>query len=55
MQSVGITDRISWSTGANKSSSDDYIMRLVSMCKQDATVELLVLLTHFLFSVEIMI
>ena len=25
-------------------------MRRVSMCKQDATVELLVLLTHFLFS-----
>ena len=50
IQSVDISDCIAWSTGAHMSSSNYSIMCLVSMCKQDATVELLVLLTHFLFS-----
>ena len=39
-----------WSTGAHKSSSNYSIMHSVSTCKQDATVELSVLLTYFLFS-----
>ena len=46
----GILDCTAWSTGAHMSSSNYSTMCLVSMCKQDATVELLVLLTHFLFS-----
>ena len=47
---VGISDCTAWLTGAHISSSNYSIMHLVSLCKQDATVELLVLLTHFLFS-----
>ena len=50
IQSVGILACTSWSTGAHMSSHNYSIMHVVSTCKQDATVELLVLLTHFLFS-----
>ena len=39
-----------WSTGAQKSFSTYSIMCLASIWKQDITVELLGLLTHFLFS-----
>ena len=51
-QSVGVyrvLDSTAWSTGAHMSSRNYSIMRRVSTCKQDATVELLVLPTHFLF------
>ena len=45
-QSAGMSDRTAWSTSAHMSSHNYSRMRRVSTCKQDSTVELLVLLTH---------
>ena len=41
MQSVCILDRSAWSTGTHQSPCNYLTMRPVSMCKQDAKVELL--------------
>ena len=49
IQSVDISDSAAWSTGAHMSSRNRYIMQGVSTCKQDATVELLVMLIHTFF------
>ena len=50
IQSVGILDRTAWSTGAHMSCRNYSIVRRVFTGKhwQDATVEFLVLLAHFL-------
>ena len=50
IQLVGKWDCTSWLTGAHMSSCNYSMMCRVSMCKQNTTVELWVLLTHFLFS-----
>ena len=50
IQSSGISDSTAWSTRSHMSSRNYSIMCRVSTCKQDATIELLVLLTHILFS-----